>query len=80
VGGQVASFPESLATHITGMGIPLPVFILTGHIFTVILIVAFTNVNIIITLLCERHWLSFGLDSCSLQGAEISGRSRLPAI
>jgi hypothetical protein len=80
MGGQVAPFPKSLAAHVTGMGIPLPVFILTRSIFTVILIVAFTRINIVITFLCHSHWLPFGLDARSLQGAEVSGGGRLPAI
>jgi hypothetical protein len=76
VGGQVAPFPECHATHITRMGILLPVLILT-----IILIIAFINIATTITtttttiLLLDGYWLTLGFNSCPLQGTQVSGRS-----
>jgi hypothetical protein len=70
VSSQVAPLPERHATNITGIGIPLVVFILTTNIIIIILIIACVTTTItIITLLCNGHWFTPGLDSCLFQGS-----------
>ena len=69
MGSQVAPLPECHATDITGIGIPLAVFILTRNIIIIILIIAgITTTITIIALLCNGYWVTSGLDSCSFQG------------
>jgi len=69
VGSQVTPLPERHATHITGIGIPLAVFILTRNIIIIVLIIACITTTItIIALLCNGHWVTPGLDSCPFQG------------
>jgi len=69
VGSQVTPLSECHATNITGIGIPLAVFILTRNIIIIVLIIACITTTItIIVLLCNGYWVTPGLDSCPFQG------------